>query len=113
MRILALALVVSCFTVLPTSAYIEYLEGTMTLPGCDYFQPAKDCKIKIEKHGPPAPGQEIQNGVVAIDPSTTTSLGGSLFIALPQNSEQWSNVNMTILSVYFTNDGTACPTPGQ
>ena len=110
--IFAIAISFAVMSSVTASAYVEYIVGTMTISGCDYTDPSgADCIIKIEKHGPAPEGEEITDGVVAIDNSSATQVSGVIYVALPDNPYQWSNCNMTILSVFYTTDGSTCPIP--
>ncbi len=91
------------------SAYVYYLIGKRSLPGCD-FDAANTCVVKVEAPGPEEPVNIV--GEANIDYSTSTQVGSVLFMALPTDAQQFrSTYGFTMVTIWYTTDGSPCPIP--
>lgn len=98
------------FSTEAASAYVTYLTGRMTLPGCAVNY-GNTCVIKVDMPGPPEEGAEI-TGTADINTATTTQISSHVFVSSPANPQAfYSQGCTTILSIWHTDDNSPCPIP--
>lgn len=108
-NIFMLALLLA-FSAESASAYVAYLIGRKTLPGCA-FNEGNTCVVKIELPGPPEEGAEIV-GEAHINYNTTMQIRSVLFVSQPANPSQFViSLGFTMVSIWHTSDGSPCPIP--